>query len=1493
MKNFNFCIILYLFSAIFCNSVFSQPKCYFEHYGAEDGLPQHTVMGILQDKKGFMWFSTWDGLCKFDGYDFSTYKIQQGDMYHMKSNRIDHIFEDAYGNIWTLSYDKEAHRFDPKTEGFMGLKSLEEYKNTNFVTSDVVPMRSGKVWLLSDNSGCVCVVDSTFRIEVFNVENGKLTGERVYTVYEDMQDNTWILTNNGLLSISADGQKSSFYFAEKQYGSANRKQSFYTVLELPDEIWFGSSNGKIWKYSKKSGQFDLLDLECSSRIMQIKAITQDKILITTQNSGFFIYDTLEKKLDSYSIANLPNMCSNKIFKSYVDRSKNIWLELDCYGVAKFDIHTQKMEHFQVKLESSLSTVFPPNFFIFEDKESRLWVHPRGGGFSLYDKNSDRLVPFYNEPASLSWRFSNMMHAAFSDRQGNLWLSTRSHGLEKVVFDDDYFKSIIVDSEVHSSVNNDIRAIFEDDERNIWVSTKGGKIYVYDEHFNSLGFLCEDGRVGNGKSLAGVAYCLSQDKKGNIWIGTKGEGVYKATYQKDTNSYRITHYKNNPLNVYSLSDNNVYSIFQDKNGGVWIGTYGGGLNYYNESQGEQFVNHRNNLKKYPIQTGSQIRTISADAKGNVCIGTTIGLIVFSPDFTSPETIDFKTYLRIPGDNNSISGNDIFDIYTAKNGITYIATFGGGINKVSEVDGRGFPLKFQSYTTANGLPSDVTLSLVEDRDGKLWICTESNLTKFDPKKEVFETFSEIKRLMKSENFSEASRCTTSSGNILFGYTKGIILFNPQHVKNNTFNPYVALVKFRLFNKDVTVDGQSFLKENIDDINELVLKYNQNFFTIEFSALDYVDPRNILYAYKLEGFDKDWIYSQNQRTANYTNLSKGEYIFRVKSTNSDGVWSENERHLPIIIEPSFWDTPWAYAFYVILFIFFMYITLHILFVFYRMKDKVELEHQQTELKARFFTDISHEIRTPLTMIVSPIENLIHDEETPPAVKKQLSLVSKNTSRMLDMVNQILDFRKIQQQQLKLEEIPIGLFVADICNGFIKTAENQKINFEVVNHVGNEKIWIDRNHVEKIVFNLLSNAFKYTPENKAIRVSVFNKGNGIAVQVEDEGIGITKDKQMRLFKRFESFNEDKNKPSTGIGLSMVKELADKHQAKVLVESEPNVGTAFTVIFQKGKLHFKEKNTFVEETQDNIREEKIAHEESGLIEKNDIIQTETDSPGKPVVLVVEDDDDLREFIRTILEKDYVVHEAVDGKMGMEKALNLIPDLIVSDIMMPNVDGMEFLQKIRDNINTSHILFLLLTAKTTLDSKLDGLEYGADEYLTKPFDVPFFKARIKNMLERREHLQEFYQNIVHEPSKPENCEEKESIADDYTPSKLEISSRDKEFMKSVVDIIEKNIDNSDFVVEDLASSVGMSRTVFFKKIKSITGLAPIEFIRDIVIQRAAQLLETGEYSIKEVSYMVGISDSKYFSKCFKKKYNMTPREYKRQFEKPNGDDKSNDDDDDE
>lgn len=1475
MKN-KFSIILISFFLCISVNLFSQPKCFFEHFGSEDGLPQHTIMNILQDKKGFMWFSTWDGLCKFDGYDFYIYKIQRGDTYHMRSNRIDVIKEDIYGNIWAMPYDREPHRFDPKTEKFMGLKSLKEYAGFGFTATKIIPMQSGKVWLLSDKMGCVQIVDSTFdKIEVYNTENKKIHSNKVNNIYEDSRANTWILSDDGLYMINnKTGNKSDYFTPTGNYPAVN-KQSFYSVLEHGQYIWFGARNGAIWMYNQNNGQFELLETDCKSEISQLQIINENNILVVSRNDGFMVYNKPSKTLKSYNKSNLPAIPTNKIMDCYVDKSQNIWFDFDCIGVSKFNPQKEELKNFNMKVESSLSTVFPPNFFIFEDKENRLWIHPRGGGFSLYDPVQDKLLPFYNEPSSPSWRFSNMLHTGYSDRQGNLWLSTRSHGLEKIVFNSDLFRSEIMDDNIHSTINNDTRAIYEDSGQRLWVCTKGEKIFIYDANQKRLGYLCQDGSIGGGKPLAGVVYSIMEDDKKNMWLGTKGEGLYKLSPQGATNKYLITHYKNDAANTYSLSDNNIYSIFQDRKKRIWIGTYGGGINLIDESEGIRFISHRNGLKKYPIQSGTQVRVVADDKHGNIYVGTTLGLIVFSSGFSQPDQIVYKTYARVPADKESLSANDIFDICTTTEGETYIATFGGGINKISQTDKQGFPSKFVSYTTNNGMPSNVCLSIVEDNNNKLWISTEGSLTKLDPSKEAFETYSEVNRLIKGQNFSEGAKCKTHSGKLYFGHSKGYLVVNPGKIKDNTFSPYMALTRFRLFNKDVSIGEDSPLKVNIDDTKELQLKHFQNFFSIEFAALDMVEPKNILYAYKLEGFDNEWIYNQKQRVANYTNLSPGNYVFKVRSTNSDGIWVDNERSLPIVIHPAFWQTGWAYFLYFIFLAAIMFIILKVLFVFYRLRDKVALEKEETEMKTRFFTDISHEIRTPLTMIVSPIENILEEKKISDEIRIQLDVVLKNANRMLRMVNQILDFRKIQKQKLNIQETDLGAFISEICRNFIKTAENQQITFKVNNLAENEKVWIDRDGIEKIIFNLLSNAFKHTPKGQTVEVSVFRKDKAICLQVKDEGEGMTKEVQNKLFTRFGSFNKDKNKPSTGIGLSIVKEIVDKHHARILVDSDMNRGSSFTIYFQTGVEHFSNDINIVYTQSANpllteatkISNDKDAEEEVS----DDTANTEHQSENnKLTVLVVEDDNDLRTFISTILSPYYNMLQASDGKQGYELAQEQIPDFIVSDIMMPETDGIQLLQQIRENSNTSHIPFILLTAKANIESKLEGLDYGADDYITKPFNVAYFRARIDNILKQRKHLYNLY-FAAKQTNQTKADNSGQELHEEQMP---QIHPRDNSFLKKVIGEVERNIDNSDFMVDDLVSALAMSRTVFFKKMKSLTGLSPIEFIRNVKIKYAARLIESQQYTIKEVSFMIGISDTKYFTQLFKKAYNMTPSEYK-------------------
>ncbi len=1244
---------------------------------------------------------------------------------------------------------------------------------------------------------------------------------------------------------------------------SDKVKPFFSAMETASEIWFGAGNGEIWCYNKNDKTFNLFETGVDSDIISIKKIYEKLFIILTSKDGFLVSDINRTYLKRFDKSNLKELPTNEMLSCFIDSNNNIWLETNSKGIAKFNLIDNKLKYYLPNDYGNNRILFP-SFFIVEDKIGHIWVHPHGG-FSFYDEKSDRLVPFYNNPHSPEWKFSDILHHAFLDKQGNLWLSTRSGGLEKVVFDNSLFKLNDFYSNKLSITGLEVRAILEDSGNNIWLGNLNGIISIYDPKRNLKGYLSRSGSISkSGDLLKTMAYTFLQDTKGNVWIGTKGDGGVFLLRPKDSTrtSFFIEQYKHDPADIFSLSNDIVYSIHEDRQGGrIWIGSYGGGINLF-DHQNKKFINANNNFKNYPVETGAQIRTVQSH-DGKIYIGSTLGLIVLSIDDEDNSISSYKRYSKTYKIEDGIRANDIHNILVTKENNIYIATFGGGMSKITEWDRNGFPSKFKTYDTQNGLHSDIVLSITEDNKNCLWINSEGSLSRFNPEDESFQLFNDVSRTISNQYFMETLPLLTNDGELIYGCAHGTLSFFPDKITQNTYSPYLALIKFKVSNNDYP------LKTKIDDVNEVILTHKENIFSLEFAALDYSNPNGISYAYMLEGFDTEWINCQSQRVANYTNIPPGEYIFKVRSTNSNGTWVGNERHLSIIITPSFWQTKWAYLLYIISFITVLYIILRSIFIFYRMRDKVLLEHEQTEMKTRFFTDISHEIRTPLTMIVSPIENILDNPKTHPDIKPQLQLILRNASRMLNMVNQILDFRKIQKQKLQVKEISVGQHIDSLCNTLFKIAENQNIEIEFNNAIGNQKMWADPDSIDKLVSNLISNSIKYTDKGSKIEVNLFWKDKDIAIQVKDEGRGMSKEVLNKLFTRFASYNNDKSKPSTGIGLSIVKEITDKHHAKIIVDSNVDEGSCFTCLFQTGLEHFsKDENVEIIHEETSISDEVKV---SGQVYNEKIIPSEehVQEKNRLSVLVVEDDHELRGFIKSVLLDYYDVHEAQDGKEGYDNTVKYMPDFILSDIMMPKIDGMEFLQKVRENQETSHIPFILLTAKTNIDDQLEGITSGgANDYITKPFSVKLLIAKINNIIKQRK----LYAAYVGNDHSGEIQGEEQKLVE-----QSKITEQDELFIRRLKDDIYNNLDNSDFTIDSLVANTNLSRRVFFNKVKSLTGQAPVEFVREIRISHAAQLLKTQQYRIKEVTYMVGFSDIRYFTQCFKDMFGMTPSQYKDQF----------------
>ncbi|HWR75568.1 MAG TPA: response regulator [Bacteroidales bacterium] len=1054
------------------------------------------------------------------------------------------------------------------------------------------------------------------------------------------------------------------------------------------------------------------------------------------------------------------------------------------------------------------------------------------------------------------------------------MCTIQRGIEKVSFFPNQFSVLSPRQAPATHSENEVRAVFEDRNRYLWAATRDGTVYLYDHDKNLAGYLRENGTFMSGPPFKALVYAITQDSRGIIWMGSKGSGLFRLepVAQGPPDRYRITNYRHDAADPFSLSHDNVYSVFEDPSGRIWVGTFNGGLNYMEEdSEGVRFINSFNLLKEYPYSNHKRVRYITADLNNHIWVGTTSGLVIFDQRFTDPSDIRFTSCFFDPGDETSLANNDVYYIYCAPDSEVYVATFGGGLNRVISPVSEGKKPTFKSYTVSRGAPDDVILSIVDDMGGNLWLSSERGILKFHKEDESFEIYSDQSGVEKSY-FSEATGLRTSDNEILFGFDNGIYLFNPLQVRKTDYVPPLVFTRVTVSGSDIHSSEMSPGKPGKAD-NEwyIELTPKQKSLNIEYAALDYRNPKNIQYAHMLEGIDLDWSIERGQRSASYTNLEPGEYLFRVRSTNSDGIWVNNQRNIRITVNPSFWETALAKILLAVVVTGLIALAIYIILTFYNLRHKVEVEKLITNLKLKFFTDISHELRTPLTLISSPVTNILKNNKLEPEVKDQLTLVQSNTERMLRLVNQILDFRKAQNKKmrLKIEEFPLGEYIAGICSDFRKLAEDRGIQFEVIDQTEGQTVWADKDKIEKIAFNLITNALKFTPRGKKVTVTTKKTDDTLELTVADQGTGLSKEKMKNLFMRFDSDDKESMsiQPGTGIGLSLSKELAELHQAVMTAESEEGKGATFRIVFKLGFSHF-----------DNSIEFVVTDGQNPLAVMSPLADTqedegENDGDGReddePVLLFVEDNEELRSFLKIILSDSFHVIEAGNGSEGLEIARSQLPDIIITDLMMPVMDGLEMARRIKEEVTTSHIPIVVLTAKTDLDTQVEALKTGVDDFITKPFSSTYLRAKIESILSQRKKLQEaFMTNLA--AFRPGGTAKTMEIS----PSAPAIEPYDDKLMKKVMEVMEQNISNADLTVEELVSGIGIGRSVFFKKLKSLTGFSPIGFIREVRVKRAAQLIESGEYTISQVTYMVGCNDPHYFSRIFKQRFGLTPTEYR-------------------
>lgn len=1430
----------------------AQPICQIQHFSIYNGLVQRTVSDIVQDSKGFIWFSTWNGLNRYDGYTFKNYKAYPGDGCTLTSNRILRIVPDQQNNIWCQTYDARVYLFESHQEKFIDiLQPFEQKSGETYIVRKIYALSKGVSWIVCDHGA--------FRVDERKLENedegaitpytpeiGNLPGRKISRIEQDADGDEWIFTDK---SVCIVGQK-----------TISDKTHFTSFCENNEKMYLISSKRlAIYNQQNKQVQYEEIPLNYS-RLNCMLSLGKDTIGIGT-NNGIILFFAKSKQFRNVEM-------HFNVMRLFEDSHNELWLfSKEQRGIVRYDPLANEQQHYETPTQNMPKAELRSRDVIFEDSQGTLWVVPHLGCLSYYDREDKELKPYYTDYSKPESKFTPVILNFYVDNQKNLWYAN-NFWMDKISFFPNASQLTTFDS------GHETRAIMVDKQQNLWVANKKGVIRIFNPDKTLKGYLTPEGIISpKAISFSRNIYCFTEDEQGNIWMGSKWDGIIRLSPKRD-GSFQIRNYVHKEEDPYSLSNNSVYCIYQDSKKRMWIATHGGGINLLQETANGKirFLHNGNLLKGYSKDKFNKVRVIK-EVNNALLVGTTEGLITFSCNFERPEDIKFYDNVRIPDLASSLSSNDVIYIYTDSHKNSYVLTFTGGINQIISDNLLTDHIQFKTYTKRNGLVSDLVLSMIEDQQRNLWVISENTLAKFDPENGTFEHYNE-KHLQKEIYFSEASPAILQN-QLILGTDAGILKINPTAFSKSSYTPPIVFTSLKIQGVQQQLD--------LDDLEELKLKPDERNVSFLFAALDYINPTSISYAYRLKGLEEKWNEVENSRTASYINLPPGNYELQIRSTNSDGVWTDNIRKLSVNVTPTFWETSWAILFYIISFILFTSTIVYIILYIYKLRHQIYMEQQLANVKLRFFTDISHELRTPLTLITSPVGEVLEHESLTPSARKLLTVVHNNTERMLRLVNQILDFRKIENKKMKLllEKTDIVELLQKVMDNFRLIAEEKNINFRLQTDKESIHCWIDQDKVEKIIFNLLSNAFKYTPANKSITVYAHTTKDKVVISVADEGIGIDPKKQQTLFQRFETLvNNNILQPSSGIGLSLVKELIELHQGNIQVNTETGIGSEFIVTLPLDQKVYegKENAEFILSDIPSTHNQKDSKHKAifPIPEKKNILQENIaycDVDDKTdeefiSVLIIEDNTELRSFLNDILSGTYKVIEATNGQEGLEQALQYIPDFIISDVMMPVMDGLDMVKAIKEQRDICHIPIILLSAKSSLDDRISGLEHGIDDYITKPFSSTYLKIRIKYLLQQRKQLQELYLKQWSKTLKKTPV----PIAD-IEPTPPQITSFDEEFMKRVMEIMNNQMDNSDFIIDEFAKKLGMGRTVFYQKLKSLTGLSPIDFVREMRIKRAKQLAESGEYNVSTIAYMTGFNDPKYFSKCFKKRYGVSPSEF--------------------
>ncbi len=1354
--------------------------------------------------------------------------------------------------------------------------SIKDGLSQNTV-NDILQDFKGFIWI-GTNDGLNRY--NGYEFEIFKhsfADSNTLSHNKIYSLLEDRQQRLWVGTRKGLNLF--DRQKDRFVRMNPMGSTVELANAFIRTL-------YKDSKGRIW--------------------------------VGTYGEGMFMFDGATFtacKIEPWKDRSEEFKAGLENVTSFVeDEFGGLWIGTLKNGLIYYNPETGEYRFFPFYRDKEITEVHGKT--VYQDNTGRIWVCTEGEGLFLFDRVTTN---FKHYPAGLGKNQLShpIVKDIYEDDEGLLWLATDGGGLNIFDPENEIFKYYKYDQSNNKGLNtNALYSIFSDRQDIIWIGTFGDGLNVYDPNKKAFKHYTTGLKPGTGLSHKSVL-CFQECENGNIWIGTDGGGL--NYFNPKTGSFKA--YLHQPNNPGSISSNHVTSLLLDNENRLWIGTFAGGLNYF-RAENETFRVYRNEPENENSLINNNVWVMHQDSRDRIWVGTLGGLELFDPGSGAfvhisnlPQNVDqnlnrvteiaedhegtiwiggaglwdIKDDLKIkrfrPGSEKqfSITEYDARVIYEDSTHDLWVGTEGGGLLKIN-------PEKksVRQYAPADGLPNEAVHNILEDDEGRLWISTNLGISRFDPVKEVFQNYDEEDGL-QSNQFAYSAALKSMNGFMYFGGINGFNVFHPDSIIENPYIPPVILTDFTVSNKKVSIGTEdSPLSSHISEAGEITLTHDQSVFTFEFTALNFTSSEKNQYRYIMEGFESEWNEVSTKRTATYTNLDPGDYTFRVQASNNDGIWNEQGTSVQLHVLPPFWQTDLAYVLYALIIILTLLFFRQFIITRAQLKNDLkikELEKTKIEevnqMKLAFFTNISHEFRTPLTLIISPLEKMLSERKLDKANQKMLQIIYRNAERLRRLINQLIDFRRIEKgtMDLKVSRGDLVRYLKDIKTAFDEYARKKKVKYVFYSNVKELETWFDQDKLEKIFFNLLSNAFKYTPERGKIFfwIHAFSGAkddppgySDVEIRIRDTGIGISKDQVNKIFDRFYQVGqatkqEDREGQGAGIGLSLTKDLVELHHGSITVESIVGRGSEFIVKIPLGKEHFKEEEILEEDrlksSQISSRIYQVVDEKYESINYQKVTGEVSVSKGHEIsVLVVEDNSDVRQFIRFSLEPAYHILEAENGKQGFEIASQQIPDIIITDIMMPVMDGIEMIEKIREDLRTSHIPLIVLTARSEVEDQLKGLEMGVEEYISKPFNPRLLALKIRNIIQNRRSLQDKVRKEIM-----------------MTPSEVVVASFDEKFLKKAMQVVEENIADPTFDVKAFVEHMGMSRSVLYRKLRSVTDQSANEFINTIRLKRAAQLLSQNKLTVSEVTYMVGFNDPQYFSKCFSKFYKVNPSQYAKQF----------------